>query len=168
MTILVVDLETGGLDPRDHPVLAIGAVDLKTNKKFYGECAVNGKVCTDEALKVNGVNLDEWKYKPSLSSTLTLFQKFVNDCEGKILAGHNPRFDYDFLRVAFDECNLRIPFSFRTVDMHTLAYVKFGQSMSSDQIYTKLGMEKEPKPHNALNGAVHEAQAFRMLLEMFD
>jgi DNA polymerase III epsilon subunit-like protein len=155
LDFITVDVETGGLSPYKNPL----------GKTFYGECAIGEKECTEQALRVNGISVAEWKDKPSLKSTIGLFLSWVHDCEAKkIIAGHNPRFDLEFLSRAFYECNLRHPFGFRTIDMHSLAYAKFGESMSSDQIYEKLGLEPEPKPHNALNGAMCEARAFRRLM----
>ena len=163
---IVVDVETGGLDPKEHSLLSVGAVDLKSGREFYGECK-SEKQCTDKALEINGIDLKEWQYKPSVADMIKRFDEWVYDCTSKkILAGMNPRFDYDFLNQTFDECGIRNPFVFRTVDLHTLAYYKFDESLSLNKICVKLGMGKEPDPHNALTGAKYEAKAFAMLFEM--
>jgi hypothetical protein len=58
------------------------------------------------------------------------------------------------------------------VDLHSLAYGMAlrsgwdmtGEDFSADDLYRSLGLEPEPKPHNALRGALHEMEGFRRVL----
>ncbi len=165
---IVVDVETGGLNPELNPLLSIGAVNFNTGKSFYGECApmdLQNKVATKQALMVNGIDIDEWRNKPNLFETINKFSKWLGPNKNT-LAGHNPNFDLSFIQQAFYESETWFPFRFRTIDMHSLAYAKFGESLNSDEIYVKLGMVKEPRPHNAMVGAMHEARALKILMEV--
>lgn len=54
--MIVVDIETTGLDPKNHSILSIGAIDMNNpENKFYGECQCEpGKMVSEQALKING------------------------------------------------------------------------------------------------------------------
>ena len=54
--MIVVDVETSGLDDEKNSLLSIGAVDFYNPKnQFYGECRVReGAEVNPEALEVNG------------------------------------------------------------------------------------------------------------------
>jgi DNA polymerase III epsilon subunit-like protein len=163
-----VDVETGGLDYKVNSLLSIGAVDMLSGESFYGTCR-SEKKCDDKALEINGIDLTKWNNEPSVENTMFSFQSFLNTCKSSlILAGMNPRFDYDFINQAYMETGMRNPFPFRTIDLHTIAYEKFGESLSLNRICVKLGMGKEPDPHNALTGAKYEAEAFAKLLSNGD
>lgn len=166
---IVVDVETGGLDPKVNSLLSIGAVDMLSGETYYGTCR-SEKKCDERALHINGINLDKWNNEPTVYQAVSRFYNWIElSCKSnKVLAGMNPRFDFDFLNQAFMECNIRNPFQFRTVDLHTIAYTKFGESLSLNKICVKLGMGKEPDPHNALTGAEYEAKAFSLLLSNGD
>lgn len=88
-----------------------------------------------------------------------------------ILAGHNPRFDLDFLKINFERCGATCPFGYRTVDLHSIAFYLFftdptidHTKLKSDAIYKAVKMETEPKPHNALVGAKYETEALYRLI----
>ncbi len=165
---IVVDVETGGLDPKVNSLLSIGAVDMKSGRTFYGACR-SEKICDKKALEINGIDVKEWNSQPTVRQIISRFYDWVNTCKSsKVLAGMNPRFDFDFLDQAFKECEIRNPFMFRTVDLHTIAYLRFGVSLSLNKICVRLGMGKETNPHNALTGAQFEARAFSLLFTMGD
>ena len=52
--MIVVDLETTGVDPRKHSILSIGAVDFNNQENyFYGECRIReGALIDNYALAV--------------------------------------------------------------------------------------------------------------------
>ncbi len=61
---------------------------------------------------------------------------------------------------------LKFPFSYRTIDLHSLAFAATGESMSHAQICDFLNMPQEPKPHHALYGAISESGAIATLIGM--
>lgn len=164
--MIIVDCETSGVDPRRHGLLSLGAIDYLTGETFYQECRLESrKGWTKIALEINGFSSDEI-YSELKQRDVDLLQKFclwaAKFRESNILAGHNVgHLDLPFLEEIAERIpDYKLPFSHRTVDLHTLAYQKFGKSLKSDEIYSLLGMAPEPRPHNALTGAMMEAEAF--------
>jgi DNA polymerase III epsilon subunit-like protein len=168
--MIVLDIETSGLDPQRHGMLSLGAVDFATGEEFYGECSLTPhNLCDDAALAINGFKREDispGKKQPPDE----LYWKFVlwtHHLEGdRILAGHNiGHFDILFLeRIHNSGWFPKWGFGFRTVDLHSVAYSVLHKSLSHSDICRALGIEPEPKPHNALYGARSERAA---LMELF-
>lgn len=91
--MIVVDIETTGLDPKNHSILSIGAIDMNNpENKFYGECQCEpGKLVSEQALEINGLVLSGEKYEnlPSVEELVILFLDWFNTIEDKMIAGHN-------------------------------------------------------------------------------
>lgn len=170
--MIIVDVETGGLDPRYNPLLSIGAVEYEhPYNTFYGEIKpLSGTTSDVRALNVNGIDLKKWNNKPSLHSVMNKFYIWIQGTKEQTLAGHNPSFDRDFCNVNFRRIGLGNVFNHRTIDLHSVAFTIFTQKeisfsrLTSDEIYRLLGILDEPKPHNALNGALWETEAFARLI----
>lgn len=176
--MIVVDVETSGLDPKTSSIISIGAINfINTNQRFYAECNVfDGAFISPESLKINGFEKDQIvknKDKKSLREIIIEFSSWVkNQNTEKIIAGQNPSFDRDFLIHSFELNQIEFPFTFRTVDLNTLCinYViqkKIDMKISilnTNRIYSILGMPSEPNPHNALTGAIMETEAFYRLI----
>lgn len=156
--MIVVDVETSGLDPRKHGILSIGAVYGRS--LFYHEAALLETQEVDHtALSVNGVAAP---YDgPPIRKAMKSFYTWVGEVpkEDRVMAGHNPFFDAAFLKAADSQW----PFHFRMIDLHSLAYMKFKESLSLNQILERLGLPPEPNPHHALVGAMLEKCAFTRL-----
>lgn len=174
--MIIVDIETSGLDPKINGMLSLGAVDLETNQEFYVECFLGeGREINDRALEINGFTQEQIKDTNKLTDVeaIIAFCRWTERFQDKMLGGHNiGHFDILFLeeiwsRVesgCFEGLKPKFPFSYRTVDLHSIAYSRFKQSLTHEEICIKLGLPPEPKPHNALEGARSEASAFRFLL----
>lgn len=177
--MLVVDVETSGLDPARHAVLSIGAVDFEhPTRQFYAECRVEPGTEIDEAaLRCNGFTRENVAdpAKPGLSSLCREFYEWCGEAGEKTLAGHNPHFDADMLSAAFARTELKWPFRYRYVDSHSVAYglfraagrqipLKNGVShIDNNTVLRFVGLPEEPAPHHALTGATMEAEAlYRM------
>ncbi len=176
--MIVVDVETTGIDPSTNSIVSIGAVNfINTKQTFYDECNVfdNAEINL-ESLKINGFSKKEIidnKDKHSEREIIVNFLKWLNNQNTeKIIAGQNPSFDRDFLIKAFERNQMTFPMTFRTVDLNTLCvnYViknnldfKISR-LNTNRIYEILGMPSEPNPHNALTGALMETEAFYRLI----
>lgn len=164
MSFIVLDIETGGLNPLINPILSIGAVDYTTGDEFYAECRANlDQQVDDAALAVNGFTREQ-AFDQSKQSQTDAVKAFLAWAEGhptKLLAGQQVgSFDILFVKHL---CS-KWPFAHRSVDLHSVAFARFGQSLSLDGILKACGLSAEPKPHNALTGARLERDAFKFLL----
>ena len=178
--MIVADIEATGIDFHKHSLLSIGAVEFEhPENQFYGECHMwEGASIMTDALTVNGFTKQECMdpKKHSLEELMQSFLHWVEQCDEKTLAGQNVSFDRDFLNDSFARAHIGWHFSYRTLDLHSMAYadmVKRGSSIprkndrtdiSTDAIFKYVGIPAEPKPHIGLNGAKYEAEAFSRLL----
>ena len=156
--MIILDIETTGTDPHRNCMVSLGAIDYETGKEFYGECSIYRDSLVDPlAMEINGFNIDQ--IRPGVKQEAHCLYYEFNDWAGqfpdKLLAGHNVgHLDLPFLEHLHETSfNFDWAFGYRTVDLHSLAYLVFGQSLKLSAICEKLGVPPEPKPHNALNGA---------------
>jgi len=179
--MIIIDVETTGIEEDKHSLLSIGAVDfLKPERRFYKECRMfEGAHVMEEALEVNGFT-DESIKDTSKISDKELVEKFLEwaqESKSIMLAGHNPMFDFGFIKKTALRYHLNEIFPHRTLDLHTVCFTQMmvlgieppmaeGKSLlNSDSIFKYCGLPSEPKPHIAINGALYEAEAFSRLLK---
>jgi DNA polymerase III epsilon subunit-like protein len=177
--MIVVDVEASGVSPEKNSLVSIGAVDFNNpSNRFYEECKIwEGAHVEDEALEVNGFSHSEITdpSKKTDREVIIDFLNWIKNIDDKTLAGHNPSFDRDFMQAAANRYHISWPLAHRTIDLHSICYfdmIKKGiaipkinghSALNSDTIFKYLGMSDEPKPHNALTGAIFETEAFGRL-----
>lgn len=179
--MICVDIEASGLDPKQSSIVSIGAIDLlNPTRQFYEECRVwDGAHISDEALAVNGFTKEEItdRSKKTEGEAVRLFLAWAWEIEGdRTLAGQNVSFDRDYLQFASLREGLDWDLAHRTIDTHTLAWmhmVKRGiavpienhrSALNLDGVLRYCGIPEEPKPHNALTGAMCHAEVASRLL----
>lgn len=176
--ILVVDLETTGLDAKVCSILQIGAVWLSGE---VGEFSLGchewpGAKVEDRAMEINGLrhHLGNTELSSEAEAVAALLD--WTGPEECMLAGLNPSFDRAFLQEAQyrGKFNVVRRFPHRVIDLHTLT-VSYAiargdllpnRGLYTDEIYAVLDMPPEPKPHVALTGVRMEAEALRMLMSL--
>lgn len=173
--MIVLDVESTGTDPQKHSILSIGALDLREpDNQFYDECrAWDGAKIEDEALAVNGFSREEAteSAKKSEAELITAFVAWACDRPRvRTLAAQNVSFDYDFVKAACERAGIDFPFPKRTIDVHTLAWSHMlfhgtvppeGNHRSlidSKAVLAYCGLPEEPRPHNAMTGALWHAE----------
>lgn len=181
--MLVLDIEASGTNYEKHSIVSIGALDLKNpTNRFYMECRIwDGAHVMDEALAVNGFAKEEI-LDPSKATEADLVHAFLDwasKLEERTLAGQNVSFDRDFLKAGAQRAgHTNWNFSHRTVDTHTLAYMHMithgkqppmdrvhkHSALNLDAVMKYCGIPEEPKPHNALTGALSHAEVIARLL----
>ncbi len=180
--MIIIDIEASGVDYKKHSIVSIGALDFSNpTNRFYGECRIwPGAHIMDEALKVNGFTKDQIT-DPSKESEAELVQEFMEwsqHMSDRTLTGQNVSFDRDMLKNACDRANLPWDFAHRTIDTHTLCFmhmIKRGltppfdpqhrrSALNLDTILNYCGIPEEPKPHNALTGAMSHTEVTSRLL----
>ncbi len=178
--MIIVDVETTGIDPKKNSIVSIGALDfLNPENQFYQECRIwDGAEIIKEALEINGFSEEEIKdpKKKTLEEAIKNFLEWTIKIEEKVLAGENPSFDRNFLKTSAQRFGIDWMPNYRTIDLHSLCYVHYLRrelkppmkdgytDLNADKIFKYTGLSKEPKPHNALIGAKMEAEALSRLI----
>jgi len=154
--IVVVDLETTGLNPFIDKITEIGAVRIrKGNVVDRFEHLINpGIHIPQKIVKLTGITDQMVQNSPPLGEVLPKFLKFA---EGSVLAAHNASFDIGFLRNKSKQLNMK--FSNPVLDTLNLSRVLYPQLKSHKlNIVAKyLGVKLE-KHHRAGDDAMATAQ----------
>ncbi|HHB12123.1 MAG TPA: ribonuclease T [Chromatiales bacterium] len=175
---VVVDVETGGFDPKHDALLEIAAVLLRMDEKGFLEPA---ETVATQVVPFEGANLDEASlsvnkidpYHPlriavpeqqALGHVFSKVRKAVkaNACTRAILVGHNAAFDLAFLNAAVERTGIkRNPFHpFSALDTVTLGAVCYGQTVLS-RILEAAGIPFDSKEaHSAVYDAQKTAELF--------
>lgn len=175
--MIALDIETSGLDPRTASILSVGAIDTdEPTNQFYDECRIwDGADLNDESLEVCGFSREEAQ-DPSKKTEAELIEGFfawaLDRPQSHTTMGQNPTFDRDFLAAACKRAGRDFPLAHRTVDTHTMVWLhmtlrgvtppiqhqRSGINLTVALEYC--GLPPEPKPHNALTGAMVHAEIF--------
>ena len=181
--MLVIDVESSGVNYEKCSIISIGALDFNHPEvQLYEECHIwDGAHIEEGATAVHGMS-NEAITDPHKQSEADLVHKFITFTQGMddtTFAGQNVSFDRDFLKAAAGRAgHTNWPFAHRTLDTHTLAWmhmVKRGLTppidplkkhsiLNLDNILLYCGIPEEPKPHNALTGAKSHAEVISRLL----
>ena len=178
--MIIVDVEMTGTDVRYHGIVSVGAIDLcNSAEQFYEECRVfSTEHIMEDALEVNGFTHEDITdpTKQDEGELISHFLVWAGERSDHTLAGHNPYFDLSFLKAAAFRNDLNWTLADRTIDLHSVCYAhmiwtgtvppveKHRSGITSDLVFQYTGIPAEPHPHNALNGALWEAEALYRLL----
>lgn len=178
--MIIVDVETSGIDERRHPLIAIGAVDYREPYHlFSGTCRLPDWAGIDPTAPVhNGLSEEQIRNGGSMELE-ELIASFLDWCadKPKLLLAHNADFDRRHLLRAAELAGLAFPFNRRTIDLHTVCYMHMithahapprnadgSSALSLDTIGEYVGMAPEPRPHTARAGALYVADAYHRLM----
>ena len=99
--LIVIDVETTGLDPARHGLAAVAALDMDDGQLFYSAVRPHrGADVSDEALAVNGLSREALLVAPTEGQVMSALGRWLSARAPFLPAGVNPRFDIDFLRAA--------------------------------------------------------------------
>lgn len=171
--LVVIDLETSGLNPVEHGILEIGAVKLATGEEFECRCRLGEEFKYDPRVyPVNHIGESEARDERFMSETAAVSELLMWLGSGPkwMQGGSYPQFDLGFLHQVALESALILPMGRQLLDLATVAVTyciatgtQIPKSLSADSIYRMLGLPEEPRPHRALQGARAEAHAFRTM-----
>lgn len=167
--LIIVDIETSGLDRTNCGILSIGAIDFNSDRNFYLECRVDDNHSIEnKALELNGFTKEQIfdPTKPTMQEGYQIFEEWAFSLyKNPILGGENiGQFDALFLcRASGNKFTLNWPFKHRFVDLHSIFYFATGQSISLQNMAKYFGLDPEPEIHNALNGALKVKEIFQCL-----
>lgn len=182
---VVVDVETGGFNPRTDALLEIAAVMIGTDgngELTRGETVAfqvapfAGANMEPESLEVNGID-PYHPLRPAIPEDDALRRVFRevrravkdNGCSRAILVGHNAWFDLAFVNAAVARTGIkRNPFHpFSSFDTVTLAGVAVGQTVLARAVEAA-GLEWDSREaHSAVYDAEMTADLFCLLVNRF-
>lgn len=179
--IIFLDVETGGLDETKNPLLTLGACCVdRINKQlldtYYVTYRHNSNIytVTKQALKVNGLNIDEINSDPSSITheegaghfAKWLQRQSIVNNRKLIVAGHNLHFDKRFI-VSQLRMDWNKYFHYREIDTQVVAgFLKdvgllHLKSTGLDALASSLGIKgRSAGAHNALDDAKVTARCY--------
>jgi DNA polymerase III epsilon subunit-like protein len=179
--LIVLDIETTGVNPQVHGIVSIGAIDFDSpGNQFFAECHVPDSVeVTPEALNINGYSLSDIRnpmWRQPMLHAIRAFLDWTYTCDDRTMAGINIAFDRSFLGSWCSRYGIATGLSHRCVDLHSEVYAFFRRHrmkipvdarkcsiLNTDFIHPFVGLPEEPKPHHALNGARWECEALHRI-----
>ncbi|UZE93837.1 MAG: 3'-5' exonuclease [Candidatus Pacearchaeota archaeon] len=129
--MIVLDIETSGVDFLKCGIWQIGAVDLKNPKnQFLEESRIdNEDIVTEGSMKVTGKTEEEMRDE-NKQIQKELLERFFDWCKKakiKNFICQNPQFDTTFLKLKASKYGLEYPFHHRAFDTHSIASLKYKQ-----------------------------------------
>ena len=183
---VVVDVETGGFNPKRDALLEIAAVILGFDPQgrlhpiethaFHVE-PFQGANLDEKSLEFTGIDpYHPFRFAKPEDEALRLIFKPIRHavkesaCTRAILVGHNPSFDLGFVNAAAERCKIkRNPFHpFSSFDTATMAGLAFGQTVLA-RAAIAAGMDwDQEQAHSARYDAERTAELFCMIVNRWD
>lgn len=171
--LIVVDVETSGLDPTCHDVLEVAAIDLATGEDLtFVPTPVRGSWLEEadpDALRINRYfERAVYRDRVDVDTTRDRWRLLADILDGNIIAGANPQFDASFVDAAMRHWGIECRRRHQLRDLATYAAGVLGidpaELVSSASIFESLGVVND-SPHSAWGDAAATADAFRTLLD---
>lgn len=175
---VVIDVETGGLNPKKDALLEMAAVFLDIDQdgimKTDHHVVVNIEPAPNlginpESMKINGIKLDN-PFRMAISEKEALVKVFAavreevrkQGCTRAILVGHNAHFDLAFLNAAIERCDIkRSPFHpFSVLDTASLSALAYGQTVLAKSAIAAGMKWNADDAHSALYDTQQTAELF--------
>ena len=166
--MIIVDIETTGLDPKKNSLLSIGALEFENpDNKFYGECRVDEDAeVSNIALKINGFTRKQIvdKKKPASEELIKNFLEWIEPIKDKTVGGENIWFDTEFFEEYFARMHVKWPFRKKVVELHEASPLLQGHPWSLDMVLYAVGIPPRSKAHNAMDDVELTAETISRLL----
>jgi len=175
---IVVDVETGGFNPKTDALLEIAACILHMD--HFGRLKIEetidaqvepfkGSRVEPRSLEFTGIDLDDPERCP-INEKEALRKIFLpvrkelrkTECKRAVLVGHNPAFDLAFLNAAIERTDYkRNPFHpFSSFDTATLGGLAYGQTVLARAVQAAGIDWNEAEAHSARYDAIKTAELF--------
>jgi ribonuclease T len=183
---VVVDVETGGLNPQTDALLQIAAVVLRMDDEgrlfpaATHSChvqAFEGANIDPKSIELNGIKVDHPLRMaiPEHDALTRIFKPIRQEiqetgCTRAILIGHNSFFDLAFLNAAVERAGIkRNPFHpFSSFDTATLGGLAYGQTVLAKAM-AAAGLEWDGRSaHSAIYDAEKTAELFCTIVNTWD
>lgn len=179
--LLLIDLETTGLNVNRHEVIQLAAVllDRKTlkEKRFFNSFIkpAKWKNRNRESMKVNGIIREQLKDSPTLKSVINKFNKLFNP-KKSILSYYSGVLDIVFLQEAYRKLRKNFPFDYHYLNLWPVFYVALAKQnqLKNRKEFAGFGLEDLAKRfkikiqgvrHDALYDCRLEAEILRRVIK---
>jgi len=185
--IVVLDVETGGLDPQKDSILSLGAVvweDGELKERIYFMVNEGDIKADPKALAINGLSVEEVQREGAdPKAAVAMFRQWManaglNVMPGKVtMGGHNVAFDAGFVERLFRLAGARNPFAYRRICTQSAALFLMaagklpgisGTGLDSLCAHFHIDIREGGAQgrHNAQEDAVATAKLLTMLVEV--
>jgi len=172
--LAITDIETTGLDSHLHEIIEIGLFVVDQNSyKIIDKLDIKVKpthikTAVKKALEVNGYNEQDWKKAWSLEDAIAIYSEKTKDA---IFVAQNAYSDWSFINEAFKKTQTEDLTDYHRIDLFNLGWSKKKKmpgikSCSLSTMCKYFGIEPEPSPHRAMNGAKKNLEVLRKLQEL--
>ena len=129
--MIVLDIETSGLNPEENGIWQIGAFEIENPDNYFleeGRIDDNDKI-GEGALLVTGKSREYFleKNKQTQKNLLISFFEWCKNAKIKNCLCQNPQFDLGFITLKARKYGLEVPFHHRAFDLHSIAQIKYYQ-----------------------------------------
>jgi len=166
MNLLVLDIETTGLDPDKNCIVSIAAKlfdkDRKVLSSYVTNCFDNKAEIHLQALTVNRFTLGELNQHRSEKEALSAFVDWLltlSKTEEVTVSGHNVAFDTNFLKKRLKNINMEgfdSIASYKVIDTASLGgllilsgYIRPDTKISLASLVKELGLAYNPSKHHS-------------------
>lgn len=176
LNFAIVDLETTGLDARVHEIIDIGVVVCRQdNFQIIDEWGAKVRPQYPERMRpkaqeLNGYTPSKWLGAMELKDAMHVFAPKLRNA---IFTTQNPTFDWPFVRDAVDKYGYGLAWEddwfYHRLDIWSVAMMALRNvtglpKLNQDYLQGYLGVEPEPEPHDALEGARLSYRILRALM----
>ena len=170
--LLVIDVETTGLDPHCDAIVQLSAcvlshADLREQACFttlvFPEAAMSPR-----AQAVHGLTPEQLQDAPRVHEAIAAFDRFAP--KDALICGHNVSFDVGFLKAAYKRAEFPFGFDYHTVDIWSISFFVLGargielRSYNLDALCGLFGVARD-RHHNALQDVRASAAILRHLYQ---
>ena len=171
----IVDIETTGLDSRWHEIIDIGVVLCRQDNfeiiQEWGTKVLPLRIGTMQprAQELNGYTVERWVDALSLKEAMPAFATLMKNA---VFTSQNPTFDWPFVRDAVDKYGHGLAWEedwfYHRLDIWSVAMALLRNTglprLNQDWLAVYLGVDPEPEPHDALEGARLSYRILRQLM----
>ena len=170
--ILIIDVETTGIDCNKHACIELGAMLLDRDLNPIREYSTfitpwEGAEIQSEAMAVNGITPAELERAPSVSEVVEQFHCIFQPDQRKLfISGWNVWFDVGFLKAMYGRAGRDWPFRSRMLDMQSIVTFH-SQITPRSQAETVKQFLNEAQAHRALDDVRQVAKLLKLFSEKF-
>lgn len=172
--LAITDAETTGFDAQIHEIIELGLVlvdqkSLKVLDEFEIKIKPQHiKTASEKALKVNGYNKLDWLEAMDLKEAMKIYSEKTKNA---VFLAHNSFFDWSFITEAFKSTRVEDYTDYHRLDLFSIAWsanrIKKLKNLSKfnlSEMCKYFGIQPEPMPHRAINGARKELEVLKKLI----